>query len=127
MVVLTVVVSQNGQTVYSDEPIPKANYVRLTSCSFYNSWHNLNCIGTLIFQESGRQLVSLPQGHYTVESLAKELTDAFQKNKVTVDTEISKPNSVLKITNPESAKVLVDHDLSILIGSGRSLKETTFV
>lgn len=40
MVVLTIVAPSNESTVYFDQPINK-NYVRLLSCSLYNSWFNL--------------------------------------------------------------------------------------
>ena len=41
MVVLTIVASSNDHTVYFDHPIPKPNYIKLLSCSLYNSWYNL--------------------------------------------------------------------------------------
>ena len=41
MVVLTVVTHSNPHTVYFDQPIPQPNYIRLLSCSLYNSWYHL--------------------------------------------------------------------------------------
>jgi len=63
MVFFTIVTQKNEETVYFDDPIPEASYVRLLSCSFYNSWHNLRRVGTIFLKESGDMIVSLPEGH----------------------------------------------------------------
>ena len=41
MVILTVVAPSNNHTIYLRHPIPEPNYIRLISCSLYNSWYNL--------------------------------------------------------------------------------------
>ena len=41
MVILTVVTKENPHTVYFHQPIKKPSYIRLLSCSLYNSWFNL--------------------------------------------------------------------------------------
>jgi len=74
MVVLTIFSQNNGETVHFKEPLLKVHFIRLLSCSLYNSWHNLERVGQISFKKSGEVLASLPQGHYTVESLAKDLT-----------------------------------------------------
>ena len=51
MVVLTIVTQKNGETVYFDEPIPQAHFMKLISCSLYNSWHNLKSVGQIYFKE----------------------------------------------------------------------------
>ena len=48
MVVLTIVMQKNGETVYFDEPIPKAHFMKLISCSLYNSWHTLKREGSAL-------------------------------------------------------------------------------
>jgi len=78
MVVVTIVTQKNGEAVYFEDPLPEANYVRLLSCSFYNSWHNLTRVGTMFLKESGDVIVSLPEGHYNVKSIAKELKSSFE-------------------------------------------------
>jgi len=100
MVVLTIVAKNNGETVYFEELLPKVHFIRLLSCSFYNSWHNLERVGQIYFKESSAVLASFPQVHYTVESLAKELTESFKnyKNKAKIAVETNKPHSVLKTT-----------------------------
>jgi len=63
MVVVTIVAQKNGETIYFDDTIPEANYVRLMSCSFYNLWHNLGRVGTMFLKDTGETIVSLPEGH----------------------------------------------------------------
>ena len=41
MVVLTIVTNKTGETVYFKDPIPKVNFMKLMSCSLFNSWYNL--------------------------------------------------------------------------------------
>ena len=41
MVVLTIVTQKNGETIFFDEPIPKVHFIKLLSCSLYNSWDTL--------------------------------------------------------------------------------------
>ena len=38
MVVLTIVRQKNGETVYFSPPLPKVHFMKLLSCSLYNSW-----------------------------------------------------------------------------------------
>ena len=58
----------------------------------------------MYFKTSNVALASIPQGHYTVESIAKELKtsiDSFIKAgtlKLEFKIETNKPNSVLKIS-----------------------------
>ena len=102
MVVLTIVTQKNGESVFFDEPFPKVHFIRLVSCSLYNSWLNLIRAGQISFKKSGTVLASIPEGHYTVESIAKELKtsmESFKKAgsfKIEIEIETNKPNSVLK-------------------------------
>ena len=81
---MAVVTQMNRETVYMyfDNPIPKVDFIKLISCSLFNSLHNLKHIGTMYFEDE--PIVSLPKGHYSVDSLAKELTISFEyfKKKV---------------------------------------------
>jgi len=131
MVVLTIVTQKNGETIYFEDPLPEANYIRLLSCSFYNSWNNLRTVGKMFLKETGDVIISLPKGHYNVESIAKELKASFEYYKKTakLDIETYKPNSVLKITNWETKtkEISVDLSLSNFLGIGRKLDEAEYV
>ena len=42
MVFITIVTRKNGEPIHFNEPIPKVKFIKLISCSLYNSWFNLN-------------------------------------------------------------------------------------
>jgi len=46
MVVLTIVAQQNAETIYFEEPISKVYFMKLISCSLYNSWDTLKKEGS---------------------------------------------------------------------------------
>jgi len=75
MVVLTIVAKNNGETVYFEEPILKVHFMKLLSCSLYNSWHNIEKEGSAALgnpdNAQGLSVAKIPPGHYTLESLAK--------------------------------------------------------
>ena len=81
-------------------------------------------------------LASIPQGHYTFESIAKELKrsiDSYIKAgslKLEIEVETNKPNSVLKISRltPLTPSVIkVTHDLARLIGTDTTLSQIQFI
>ena len=81
MVLLTVVTTSNPHTLYFDHPIEKPNYIRLLSASLCNSWHNLKEEAVIYATDPNRSLeVKLLPGHYTVDSLVKELNDLSSHN-----------------------------------------------
>ena len=128
MVVLTIVAQKNGETIFFNEPLPRVHFMRLVSCCQYNSWHNLTRVGTMTFKTTKKYLASIPQGHYTVESLVNELTKSFRINKniSAVLIETYKPNSVLKMSstfenNSNNEQIKISHELARLIGVGTTL------
>ena len=60
MVVLTLVLQNNGETIFLDQAIPEVHYMKLISCSLYNSWHNLKTVGQIQFKEDREVLASIP-------------------------------------------------------------------
>jgi len=54
MVVLTIITKKNGEELFFEDHLPEANYVRLLSCSFYNSWHNLSSVGRIFLKRLGK-------------------------------------------------------------------------
>ena len=126
MVVLTIITQNNGETVYFDEPLSKVHFIKLISCSLYNSWHNLTRVGQITSKGSKNHSVSLPQGHYTVNSISKELSN----NKI-ISIETDKPNSALKLTAlfeiNDNNKIQVSHALAQLIGTGTELRQHEYI
>ena len=51
MVILTVTTTENPHTVNFDQPIQKPSYIRLLSCSLYNSWFNLKKDGAITLHD----------------------------------------------------------------------------
>ena len=41
MVVLTLVTQKNSETIFLDQAIPQVHFMKLISCSLYNSWDTL--------------------------------------------------------------------------------------
>ena len=109
MVFLTIVTQKNGETFYFDEPIPQLHFIRLVSCSLYNSWHNLNRVKQLNLTQMSETLASILGGHYTLNGLVKELKSNLEqnKNKARIKFETSNPNSPNKITTEQG--VLIGH------------------
>ena len=103
MVILTINAPSNDYTVYFDHPIPKPNYMRLISCSLYNSWFNFMG-GKIILtdkQDNNKKYENnLLPGFYTVESLAEALKKAFLKRKIEIETIVYTPTGVLYLKNP---------------------------
>ena len=136
MVVLTIFTQTNGETVFFDEPFPKVHFMRLVSCSLYNSWHNLTRAGQMSFKKSGTVLASIPEGHYTVESIAKELKTSIESYKkvgsldIKIEIETNKPNSVIKIarlTPNIPSEIQVSHALAHLIRTGTTLSQHEYI
>ena len=124
MVVLTIVMQKNGETIFFDEPIPEVNFMKLISCSLYNSWDTLKNEGTFsIIQQDKSILVSkLPPGHYTLEAIAEALKETVKKYTYEISAETYSPFGQLVITNHGMRPLRIDRDLGIFLDIGRELK-----
>ena len=80
MVVLTIVTKNNGDTVYFDSPIPKVHFMKLLSCSLFNSWDTIKggsaALDDRLLNPSGT-VSKLSSGHYDLDSLAKKIKNLF--------------------------------------------------
>ena len=83
MVVLTIVTQQNGGTISFEEPIPKVHFMKLISCSLYNSWDTLKREGSATLGDKNKDkalsVSKLPPGNYNLESMAKVIDGLFDK------------------------------------------------
>ena len=132
MVVLTIVAPSNPHTIYFDHPLRKPSYIRLGSCSLYNSWDNLKERGeiTLITgPDRNTKVRRLLPGHYTLKRLANELQEAFTNEDVEIVTDTYTPLGQMIISKLSFSKeVKLDHDLTELFGlSSPKLLYTTFI
>jgi len=142
MVVLTIAAQKNGETIYFDDlnqqvtvnfdqPIPKVHYMRLVSCSLYNSWHNLKRAGQISSDRAGIRVAKIPQGNYNLASLVKELKSSIREKKGGIDFQIEagNPNSALKLFNPvhDTHPINISQALASLLGTGTELGGSTYV
>jgi len=134
MVVLTIVTQQNGETIYFEEPIPKVHFMKLISCSLFNSWDTLKKEGsaTLGDKDKDRALSvsKLLPGHYSLERLAKEIDGLFAKYQYKeLQTARNQPVGQLVIRNfgAGAKPIELDRDLANLLGIGRKSSLITFV
>jgi len=128
MVVLTIVTKKNGDTIYFEDPIPKVHFMKLISCSLYNSWDTLKKMGSATLDNNSKtSSAKLLPGHYNLESLAKEIKGLFGKYNYLLDTEINQPVGQLVIKNFGLKQVELDRDLADLLGTVRKLTTITFV
>ena len=83
MGVLTVSINSNDHKVYFDEPLERFEYIRLTSCSLYNSWFNLKKRGEIGIYETAEVSTTkiIPPGNYNLEKIGKKLHEVFEKKK----------------------------------------------
>jgi len=77
-------------------------------------------------------LAQIPQGHYNLASLVKELKSSIDEKKSDLENvkiETNKPNSVLKIFNPDhdTYQINISYDLANLMGIGTRLGALTYV
>ena len=101
MVVLTIVTQKNGETEYFDEPIPQVHFMKLISCSLYNSCHTLKREGRAeLGDEKKDPTVSfskIPPGHYNLEGVTKVIDGLFEKYQYhQLETEINTPVAILE-------------------------------
>ena len=130
MVVLTIVTQKNGETVYFDEPIPQAHFMKLISCSLYNSWHTLKREGSAVLgnekKDPSVSVAKIPLGHYNLERVSKVIDGLFEKYQYH-QLEINTPGAILEIKNLGAKKITLDCDLANLLGINRVLDLTTHV
>ena len=127
MVLLTVTTTSNPHTLYFDHPIEKPSYIRLLSASLYNSWYNLEENGIISVRraQGGGQsfgagsptYASITAGHYTPESMAKAITEAFKKENIDIAVETRTSLGVMNILNPKNTySFTLSNNLKTLFG-----------
>ena len=109
---LTLVLQKNGETILLDQAIPEVHFMKLISCSLYNSWDTLEKEGALSIIEDGKEKHSkVPPGHYTLEAVAETIKRFSDKIRV----DIYLPLGPLIITELTKQPLLIDRDLRKLL------------
>ena len=131
MVILTVVTKENPHTVYFEpQPIKKPSYIRLLSCSLYNSWFNLKEEGAITLLDDDKKpfKVTFLPGHYTLDALAIEIRNSLNKHRVPLQTNVNTIVGQLVITNPQFKKIAIDSNLGHLLNlNSFTLEFKTFI
>ena len=134
MVVLIIVTQQNGGTISFEEQIPKVHFMKLISCSLYNSWDTLKKEGSATLGDKNKDkavsVSKLLPGHYSLERLSKEIDGLFAKYQYKeLQTAINQPVSQLVSRNfgAGAKPIEIDRDLAGFLGIGRKLPPITFV
>jgi len=130
MVVLTIVSQENGETIYFQDPLPKVHFMKLISCSFFNSWHTLKKEGSAALgdkvKDRALSISKVISGHYSLERMTKEIDGLFLKyNYNQLQTAINQPVGQLVIRNLGQKPIELDRDLVDLLGIGRKLMPLT--
>jgi len=130
MVVLTIVTEKNGKTIVFDKPIPQVHFIKLISCSLYNSWDTLKKEGSVslgdIETPKGVSVVKIPPGHYTLESLAQKIDGMFTTHGYDrFDMKRNEPFSLFLINNRGNQPFEFDRDLAALLSTGRKFPAKT--
>ena len=88
MTILTIITNSNDHTVYFKEPIKNFQYIKLISCSLYNSWINLKENGKITIIDENqveKNYIEISPGHHTPESMLyffKNLSYFSQNNSL---------------------------------------------
>ena len=124
MVVLTIVTQKNGETVYFNKPLPKVHFMKLLSCSSCNSLDTLKNESTISLVESDNTLknINILPGHYTLETLAKEMEEAFKKHIYEISADTYSPLGQPVITNHGLNPIRIDPNLANLLNICHELK-----
>ena len=120
MVVLTIVTQKNGDTIYFDSPLPKVHFIKLLSCSLYNSWDTLKKEGSAALQDRKLNpegdISKLPAGNYTLDVLAQKINKLFLKFHYDgLIAETNSPVGQLVLKNIGKSKIGLDKDLAELL------------
>ena len=116
MTILAIITNANDHTVYFEKTLERGfEYIRLISCSLFNSWYNLKEKGEIGFVDNGITTTKrIPPGNYTLSSIGKKLQGLFSEEGIEV--KFDDASGPIVIENPMNRKVLFDRDLTFLLG-----------
>ena len=103
MTILTIITNANDHTVYLKEPIKNFQYIKLISCSLFNSWINLkeNSLITLTNNDDniGQSHIEIPRGHHTPESML------YFFKIINYSSKMHSPQGILVLPSPDNKKI----------------------
>ena len=117
MVVLTIVTQKNGETIFFDEPIPEVHFMKLLSCSLYNSWDTLKKESIAILRDGGGKVSKIPPDQYNLENFKKIINDLFANDYNKLEAQINTPEAVLQIKIFGDKTITINEALPTYLGS----------
>ena len=103
MTILTIITNSNGHTVYFKEPIKNFQFIKLVSCSLYNSWLNLkeNGLITITYNDDniGKKYLEIPHGHHTPKSML------YFFKIINYSSKMHSPQGILVLPSPADTKI----------------------
>ena len=127
MVVLTIVTRNNGETVFLDQAIPQVQFMKLISCSLYNSWDTLKKEGIATLVNQGK-VTKIPPGHYTPEGIKKLINGLFSRHGYTqLEAQINTPEGVIQINNFGAKAITFTREFANILGFDSELELITNV
>ena len=127
MVVLTIVTQKNGETIFFDEPIPQVHFMKLISCSLYNSWDTLKRENVAILRDENDKPIKvskIPPGHYNLENFKTLIDGLFGSHyRNQLQAQINTPEGVLQIKNLGGKTITLNEDFAKILGINRDLIE----
>ena len=115
MTILTIITNSNGHTVYFKEPIKNFKFIKLVSCSLYNSWKNLKENGLITLTSNddniGQSHIEIPHGHHTPKSML------YFFKIINYSSKMHSPQGILFFPSPTDRKITgVTQNLRELFG-----------
>ena len=115
MVILTVVTKENPHTVYFDQPIQKPSYIRLLSCSLYNSWNSFEKDGIIFYKKANKQDEAtryLRMGNYSLDDIGDIFEKGFpEKDLFSVEKGITGRSLIIEAKEPRIKKFGLNESL----------------
>ena len=128
MVVLTIVTQKNGETIFFDEPIPEVHFMKLLSCSLYNSWDTLKKESIAILRGVNgkvQKVSKFPPGHYNLENLKKVINGLFKDHYNELEAQINTPKAMLQINNFGEKAISIKGDFEEVSGNYTAIIDKT--
>ena len=115
MVILTLTTTENPHTVYFDQPIKKTSYIRLLSCSLYNSWNSFEKDGIIFYKKANKQDEAtryLRMGNYSLDDIGDIFEKRFPKKDLfTVEKGITGRSLIIEAKEPRIKKFGLNESL----------------
>ena len=126
MALLTVVAPLNNDTIYFRHRLPKPNYIRLISCSLYNSWYNLKDKGEISVRLKDSSIrpiiVEFKPGFYTPKSMAQSLSSKFTAQFINISIGTDSALGAMVIFSPKSQYLIgLTWNLSLLFDTNSKI------